>query len=179
MNGVWMIGDSPNDIKGGKAAGANTLWLEHALQAHGAFEKRQKIMEDAAATLGKQAIQATTRLLQPTSAIRTFNPEKGGLDADVSMGQVSRESISNLPTVNTKFAEFLMDIGLRRNLYRAEKVKDTLVAQGFGDEQTILKGVFANRGEHVNGPRGDHLEEHSPAEIIRRIGDDIDANSFV
>lgn len=178
MNGVWMIGDSPNDIKGGKAAGASTLWLEHALQAHSAFEKRQKIMEDAVATLGKQAVQATTRLLQPTSAIRTFNTEKAGLDADVSVAQVPRESISSLPTVNTKFAEFLTGISLRRTLYRAEKVRDALVAQGFGDDQTRLKGVFANRGENIHGPGGAHAENRTPEEILRRIGEDIDANTY-
>ena len=178
MNGVWMIGDSPNDIKGGKASGASTLWLEHALQAHSALEKRQKIMEDASATLGKQAVQATTRLLQPTSSIRTFNAEKAGLDADVSVELASQESISNLPTDNSIFARFLMNGSTRFDLYRSEKVHDALVVQGFGDKQTRLKGVFANSGEPIFGPHGNHNEDRTPAEIFRRIGEDIDENTW-
>jgi len=149
MNGVWMVGDSPNDVKGGKSAGASTLWLEHPLQAHSAMEKRQKFMEEARA-LGSAAAARTVRDLMPTGALRTYDPAEAGLDAKYSVSQLPRDEIANLTTYNVGFARFLMDKQSRAGAYRIEKVYDALASQGLATGEPKLTGVFADASESIN-----------------------------
>jgi phosphoglycolate phosphatase-like HAD superfamily hydrolase len=149
MNGVWMVGDSPNDTKGGKAVGASTLWLEHPLQAHSAMEKRQKLMKEALA-LGSAAAAQTVRDLMPTGALRTYDPQEAGLDGKFSVTQIPREEIANLTTYNVGFARFLMDKQSRAGAYRIEKVYDVLSAQIPSGAEPKLTGVFADASEEIN-----------------------------
>ena len=140
---------SKDDVKGGKAVGASTLWLEHPLQAHSAMEKRRKFMNEAAA-LGSTATAQIVRDLMPTGALRTYDPAEAGLSGKYSVDQIPREEIANLTTYNAGFARFLMDKQSRAGAYRIEKVYDALAAQIPSKDQPKLIGVFADSSEGIN-----------------------------
>ncbi len=123
MNGVWMVGDSPNDVKGGKEAGASTVWIEHPLQGHNAHEKRKKTI---AQSLGGAALSATMDTLIPTLTIRTFDPEEAGFSRNTSIMDMPAETVRGLTTVNINLVKFLVDRGLRSEAYRWEHVRKVL-----------------------------------------------------
>ncbi|HRJ06825.1 MAG TPA: HAD hydrolase-like protein [Candidatus Saccharibacteria bacterium] len=148
MNGVWMLGDSPNDVKGGKSAGASTLWIEHPLQAHSALNKRQA----ALANLSLEETEIMAETLRPTASIRVFDPREAGLHGKLSVGQVPFEEIASLSTDTTTYARFLQDKDLRERLYRQDKVYQALRAQGLrGKDSAVLKNVFAEEGDFSQG----------------------------
>ncbi|MEO8105446.1 MAG: HAD hydrolase-like protein [Candidatus Saccharibacteria bacterium] len=152
MNGVWMIGDSPNDVKGGQAAGANTVAIEHPLQAHSSLEKRQKAMAQAA-LIGRTALEDTAHKLRPTLSIRNFDLREDGMYGDVPVDQLSRDSVAKLTTDNVSFARFLIDPALRHAVHRQVNVYDALLEQGYGDKAK-LKGLFNNRDSRTRtGPK--------------------------
>ena len=112
MNGVWMIGDSTNDVIGGKRAGTSTVRLENALQGHNAHEKRNDTLQ----YLHKSEITATV-------TIRTFDPEEAGYPRNTALKNLPAATIRGLPTVNIDFAKFLIDRELRNQLFKNENVR--------------------------------------------------------
>lgn len=147
MNGVWMMGDSANDIKGGREAGASTLWLEHPLHAHGQLEKRKMQLQGySTATLGEKAIaHSFARDLMPTASLRTYDPAEAGIRGAYSVDQVSREEIAELSTYNVGIAHFLLDKSLRAKLYRTEAVYDELSQQIIDNSKASNNGLAHER----------------------------------
>lgn len=142
MNGVWMIGDSPNDVLGGKRAGASTVWLENPLQGHNAHEKRKKTLDNLSQAAGNLAVQAAMHEeIMPTVTIRTFDPEEAGYSRNVSMLDLPVDVVRNLTTANINFAKFLVDRELRAQLYRAEHVRLACEAQGIRMSKHTPEGV--------------------------------------
>ena len=133
MNGVWMMGDSPNDVRGGKDAGASTLWLEHPLQAHSALTKRKERVEAALAQTSSisppaEAYQVLHHM-RPTASLRTYQPSEAGIEGAYSVEQLPFEEVANLNTYNVGLAHFLLDKNLRSKLYRTEAVYEELRMQ--------------------------------------------------
>jgi phosphoglycolate phosphatase-like HAD superfamily hydrolase len=135
MSGVWMMGDSPNDVKGGVAAGASTVWLEHPLQAFSARDKRSKELASAETTDRKREI---ARAFTPMLALRNFDITQLGYEATESINGTTLEDLAALPTDNSMIIDFLTDLNQRRKLFRREQARKSLVAQGFGDRLTEL-----------------------------------------
>lgn len=130
MSGVWMMGDSPNDVKGGNAAGVSTVWLEHPLQAFSARDKRSK---ELAAAEDQDRKREIARTFTPMLALRNFDMTKLGYEPTESINGTTLENLAALPTDNSMVIDFLTDLNQRRKLYRREQARKSLVAQGFGD----------------------------------------------
>ena len=158
MNGVWMFGDSPNDILAGKNCGASTAWIEHPLQGNNAFEKREKTMANLKASVGaiavgSETVNATLDDLIPTVTIRTFDPEELGYARNISITQIPKEEVRQATTVNINFVKFLIDIELRARLYRSEHVRKALELQGISNNVSVngLAAVFY--GQAITAPK--------------------------
>lgn len=157
MNGVWMFGDSPNDILAGKNCGASTAWIEHPLQGNNAFEKREKTMANLQASIGgvavgSESVDAALYDLIPTITIRTFDPEELGYARNISITQLPKEEVRLATTVNINFVKFLIDIELRARLYRSEHVREALELQGISNQHNKgLAAVFY--GQAVTSPK--------------------------
>lgn len=150
MSGVWMMGDSPNDIKGGTAAGASTVWLEHPLQAFSARDKRSKELAGADTPDRKREI---ARTFTPMLALRNFDITQLGYEPTESINGTTLENLAALPTDNSMIIDFLTDFNQRRKLFRREQARKSLVAQGFGDRLTELfpdDGAFTVSGYDAN-----------------------------
>lgn len=133
MNGVWMVGDSPNDVLGGKSVGASTVWIEHPLQGHNAHEKREKNIRRIRETMGAIAVKQVSETmndLRPTLTIRTFDPEEAGYARNTSIMDMPAETVRGLTTVNINLVKFLIDRNLRAESYRWEHVRRELDRQG-------------------------------------------------
>lgn len=178
MNGVWMIGDSPNDVKGGKTAGANTVALEHNLQGRGSLEKRLKAMDDAT-QIGRIALEETVRKLRPTTSIRNFDLREAGIYNQISLNQLPQAVVAKLTTYNVSFSRFLIDSSMRRTLYREEKVYDKLLEQGYGD-RTKLKGLFTTASRPSTGPKLDKepFTRKKAEADLKDMGDVVDQDSW-
>ena len=135
MSGVWMMGDSPNDVKGGVAAGVSTVWLEHPLQAFSARDKRSKELASAETADRKREI---ARTFTPMLALRNFDMTQLGYGPTESINGTTLENLAVLPTDNSMIIDFLTDFNQRRKLFRREQARKSLVAQGFGDRLTEL-----------------------------------------
>jgi len=144
MNGVWMLGDSSNDVKGGKDAGAHTLWLEHPLQAHAIANKRRAVMEQAA-TRGEQAVREASDMLLPTIVSRNFDmddvPAENG--RQIATNQPF-ESIADRTSHNLELIRFLIDRDYRKAAVRGEKLIRNLHRQ-LGDS-LIKRSVLLEDG---------------------------------
>ncbi|MEO8105447.1 MAG: HAD hydrolase-like protein [Candidatus Saccharibacteria bacterium] len=130
MNGVWMIGDSTNDVLGGKRAGASTVWLENPLQGNNAHEKRKETFQQLRKAQDAATAAQYLHHITPTVTIRTIDPEEAGYARNVSLINLPPEIIRGLTTVNINFAKFFIDRELRYQLYRNERVRLALMAQG-------------------------------------------------
>ena len=139
MNGVWVIGDSPNDVRGGKSAGASTVWLENPLHGHNAHEKREKTIRG----LAKTALRTAVQDIVPTVTIRTFDPEEMGYSRTTALSDMDKEEVRKLTTVNRGLAEFLIMRGKRSQLYRLEHVRNALLAQGSSLSTNSQQGLNA------------------------------------
>lgn len=135
MRGVWMMGDSPNDVKGGIAAGTSTVWLEHPLQAFSARDKRSKELAGAESQDRKRDI---ARTFTPMLALRNFDATQLGLKPTESINGTTLEKLAALPTDNSMIIDFLTDFNQRRKLFRRELARKSLVAQGFGEKLAEL-----------------------------------------
>lgn len=154
MNGVWMMGDSPNDVLGGKTVGASTVWLEHPLQGHNAHEKREKTVQNVRESLGAIAAKQVTEVmddLRPTLVIRTFDPEEAGYSRNVSIMDMPVEVVRDLTTVNINFVKFLTNRRLRAEAYRWEQVQKALREQGVDIHTNTEDIAAAMYGETTTG----------------------------
>lgn len=130
MNGVWMIGDSTNDVLGGKRAGASTVWLENPLQGNNAHEKRKETFQQLRKAQDAATAAKYLHRITPTVTIRTIDPEEAGYARNVSLINLPPATIRGLTTVNINFAKFFIDRELRYQLFRNERVRQALMAQG-------------------------------------------------
>lgn len=154
-NGVWMIGDSFNDILGGKEIGISTLWLEHPLQGHGAHTKRQKTfdtLQNTEATSPNSLAKAIEKL-RPTFIARTFDPEEAGFPRNTSIMDIPPDTVRSLSTVTINFVKFLSDPTLRAGAYRLEQVRAVLREQGVALDTTTHDVVASLYGKSTTPTR--------------------------
>jgi phosphoglycolate phosphatase-like HAD superfamily hydrolase len=145
VNGLWMVGDSPNDILGGKSVGASTVWLENPLQGHNAHEKRRTTIKNMVKKAGTLAVEDAVETMRPTLVARTFDPEEGGFGRNVPMSEMPMETVRNLSVTNYNFAHFLVDRNARALLHRREAVTNALAKQGISiDEGGSALGKYTN-----------------------------------
>ncbi len=134
MNGVWMIGDSPNDILAGKSVGASTVWIEHPLQGHNAHEKRLAMLEKLQRKLGDYAIsddlRAMIERIRATVTIRVFDPEEAGYSRNISILDIDPAILTDLTPIYINIVKFLLDKNGRSQAYRDEAVRNAITAQG-------------------------------------------------
>lgn len=157
MNGVWVIGDSPNDVLGGKRAGASTVWLENPLHGHNAHEKRAETLKAMSSATGDLALRnatLTTAVLEmrPTVVIRTFDAEQVGYGRYTHFRNIPPEKREELLVTNFNFARFLLDRNARAMLHRREKVAQVLARQGIIVSQSeIIDPDSVVHGTELNG----------------------------
>lgn len=130
INGVWMVGDSPNDILGGKSIGASTVWLENPLQGHNAHEKRKSTIKAMALKAGSLVVEDAIETIRPTLVARTFDPEEAGFGRNVPISEMPVEQVRKLSVTNYNFAHFLVDRNSRALLHRREAVSAVLAKRG-------------------------------------------------
>lgn len=161
-NGVWMVGDSPNDILAGKAVGASTIWLENPLQGHNAFEKRKKVLRRLRDGVDSMTLSELMKNdLRPTIVARTFDAEQAGMGRRTPLNQLDPAVVRGLDTENYTFVKLLLDKNRRALMYHKEQVRKSLITQGINmdREMKILLHIpdYADSAEEdealVYGPK--------------------------
>ena len=132
IDGLWMVGDSPNDILGAKALGKGvaTVWLETTLHGHNVHEKRETMLSKLERETRREAVLEAVHTLRPTLTARTFDPEEAKYGRNVPLSKMSKQDIQGLSTSNYNLARFLMLKNDRALLHRAEAVREALLCQG-------------------------------------------------